>query len=72
MNHKIILSDHGEFVKDVDLNRTANKSLVDKLCHSSGLRWNGKQLYMESSLEMLDEDIWNMFSCMVTIQNVCY
>ena len=71
-NGILIISDHGEFTKDYDFTKTLNRGLLTKLKESFGLEYNGKDIYIRSSLEMLDENLWNMFSSMVIIQNSTY
>lgn len=71
-NGRVIISDHGEFIKKIDLCKTSNKGLLDKLSAKYRLSWNGSAIFIVTTLEALDEDMWDMFGIMVTLENMCY
>lgn len=71
---KVIISDHGELVGKYNMNRTMNKTLMKKLSGMFGLVYNhsNKCLYLETTIDKLDECMWTMFFAIILLEYATY
>lgn len=71
---KVIISDHGEIVKKFNMNRTMNKMMMKRLSKMFGLVYNNqtKCLYLETSVDKLDENMWTMFFAIILLEYASY
>lgn len=70
----ILISDWGEVVSRMNLTHTMNRNAIHRACAKFCTEYNSetKVLYMISSLDSLDEDMWSFLYCLVTLEYARY